>query len=60
MNWSFPLAKIKGIKIQVHVTFILVLAWTALDWGVTRGLGLAGALYGIIFIILLSVSKAGQ
>lgn len=53
MNWSFPLAKIKGIKIQVHVTFILVLAWTALDWGVTRGLGLAGALYGIIFIILL-------
>ncbi|MEE8389256.1 MAG: site-2 protease family protein [Anaerolineae bacterium] len=53
MNWSFPLAEVKGIKIQVHVTFILALIWAAMEWGITRGLGLTGALYGIIFISLL-------
>jgi Zn-dependent protease len=53
MGWSFPIAKVKGIKIRVHVTFALVLAWAALDWGVRQGLGLAGALYGVAFISLL-------
>jgi Zn-dependent protease/CBS domain-containing protein len=53
MNWSFPLAKVKGIRIQVHATFVLVLIWAALEWGVTRGLGPTGALYGIVFTSLL-------
>jgi Zn-dependent protease len=53
MNGSFLLAKVKGIKIQVHVTFVLILAWAAWEWGMTRGLGLTGALYGVIFTILL-------
>lgn len=53
MSWSFPIAKVKGIKIQVHATFALVLAWAALDWGVSRGLGLTGALYGVGFVSLL-------
>ena len=53
MNWSFPLVKVKGIKIQVHVTFVLALIWAALEWGVTRRLGPTGALYGIIFTSLL-------
>ena len=55
MSWSFPIAKVKGIEIRVHVTFALVLVWAALDWGVWRGLGLAGALYGIALIGLLFV-----
>ena len=53
MNWSFPFAQVKGIKIQIHVTFILVLIWAALEWGVTRKLGVAGALYGIFYTSLL-------
>lgn len=53
MNWSFPIAKVKGIKIQVHFTFALVLVWAALDWGVWQGLGLVGALYGLAFVSLL-------
>ena len=33
MNWSFPIAKVKGIEIRVHFTFALVLLWAAFDWG---------------------------
>jgi len=53
MNWSFPIAKVKGIEIRVHFTFALVLLWAALEWGVSRGLGLTGALYGVAFVSLL-------
>jgi Zn-dependent protease/CBS domain-containing protein len=53
MGGSVPIATIKGIKIRVHLTFLLVLVWAAFDWGVRQGLGLAGALYGIAFISLL-------
>jgi Zn-dependent protease/CBS domain-containing protein len=44
---------VKGIEIRVHLLFALVLVWAALDWGVWRGLGLAGALYGVVFVALL-------
>jgi len=53
MTGSFAIAKVKGIEIRVHVTFVLVLVWAALDWGVQRGLGLAGAFYGVTLIGLL-------
>jgi len=53
MGGSFPIATVKGIKIRVHLTFLLVLVWAAFDWGVRQGLGLAGALYGVAFISLL-------
>jgi stage IV sporulation protein FB len=53
MNWSFTIAKIKGIEIRVHLTFALVLFWAAFNWGVLQGFGLAGALYGVVFISLL-------
>jgi len=55
MSWSFSIAKIKGIEIRVHFTFALVLLWAAVDWGLQRGLGLAGALYGVLLIGLLFV-----
>ncbi len=53
MGGSFLLAKIKGIKIQVHATFVLVLVWAAWEWGMKRGLGMMGALYGVVFTCLL-------
>lgn len=55
MNWSFRIAKVKGIEIRVHATFALVLVWAAFNWGVGQGLGLTGALYGITLISLLFV-----
>ena len=51
MSWAFPIAKVKGIEIRVHVTFALVLVFVALDWGMRQGV--AGALYGLAFISLL-------
>jgi Zn-dependent protease len=56
MGRSFPIAKVKGIEIRAHFTFVLVLIWAALDWGVRQGLGMAGALYGVVFISLLFVA----
>ena len=53
MRGSFLLAKVKGIDIQVHATFILTLAWTAWEWGIIQGLGPTGALYGIVLTCLL-------
>ncbi|HET90471.1 MAG TPA: site-2 protease family protein [Chloroflexi bacterium] len=53
MAWSFPIAKVKGIEIKVHMTFALVLLWAALNWGVQQQLGWAGAFYGILFVSLL-------
>jgi Zn-dependent protease len=44
---------LKGIEIRVHFLFALVLLWAALDWGVWRGLGPAGALYGVAFVVVL-------
>ncbi len=55
MGTSFRIARIKGIDIRVHITFALALLWAALEWGLWRGLGLAGALYGVVLIALLFV-----
>jgi Zn-dependent protease len=55
MRSSFHIAKIKGIDIRVHVTFALALIWAALDWGLGRGFGLVGAMYGVVFVGLLFV-----
>jgi Zn-dependent protease len=55
MKSSFRIARFKGIDIRVHITFALVLIWVALDWGVWRGLGLEGALYGLVVTSLLFV-----
>ena len=53
MGRSFLLAKIKGINIQVHPTFTLVLVWAAWEWGIIQELGPSGALYGIALTCLL-------
>lgn len=55
MGSSFRIARIKGIDIRVHITFALLLVWAAVEWGLWRGLGLAGALYGVVSIGLLFV-----
>ncbi len=27
MKWSFKIADIAGIKVQVHLTFVIIVAW---------------------------------
>ena len=53
MSGSIRIARVRGIDIRVHLTFGLVLLLGALDWGVFRGYGLQGALYGGLFTVLL-------
>jgi Zn-dependent protease len=44
MSWSIPIARIAGIQLRIHITFLLLIAWIAL--------GSAGA---AIFVLLLFV-----
>ncbi len=53
MNGAYRIARIRGIDIKVHWTFALALGWAALEWGLWRGAGLTGALYGVGLIGLL-------
>jgi Zn-dependent protease len=57
MDWSLTLGTVRGIKIRIHVTFLLIIPWAAYNWGIVLGRGWPGALYGIVFtsIIFLCV-----
>lgn len=48
MGWSFKIGKLFGIDLKVHVTFLLVLLWGALNYG-----GGAGPLYGVMVTLAL-------
>ncbi len=54
MNWSFRIARVRGIDIKVHVTFFLILLLGALQWsGSTPDNPADGALFGVVLMILL-------
>lgn len=46
--WSFRIGRIVGIDIKVHLTFLLILVWGALNYG-----GSAGPLYGVTVTLAL-------
>jgi Zn-dependent protease/predicted transcriptional regulator len=54
MSWSFEIARIRGIAIKVHVTFVLVVFLFAWQWADITGT-FAGALFGIALVLLLFV-----
>ncbi len=53
MSWSFKLARIGGIDVKVHVTFILILLWVGYVWGINLKMGPGGALFGVVVTLLL-------
>jgi Zn-dependent protease/CBS domain-containing protein len=53
MSWSVKLFTISGIDVKVHLTFVLILIWAAYTWGAAQGAGLAGALFGVVAMLLL-------
>lgn len=53
MKGSIKLFSVKGIEINVHFTFLLILIWAAYYWGVQAGQGMTGALFGVVVTILL-------
>ncbi len=53
MAWSFPIARIFGTELRVHITFFLLLAWIGLAY-YQQG-GMDAAISGILFILALFV-----
>lgn len=51
MRWSFSLGQVAGIDINVHISFLLILVFGAIQWGVP--FGAAGAVFGVLLMILL-------
>lgn len=51
MAWSFRFARLFGIDIKIHLTFFLILALGAIQWGLPHGP--SGALFGIALMALL-------
>ena len=56
MSWSFRIARVAGIDIKLHVTFVLILLLGAVQWGTHAG-G-RGAVAGAIAMALLFVCVA--
>jgi Zn-dependent protease len=54
MKWSLPIARVAGIRIQVHITFPLLLAWIALSYWQLTG-SAAAVIDSILFILALFV-----
>ncbi len=53
MDWSLTIGSVRGIKIRLHVTFLLILPWAAYNWGILMRRGWSGALYGIVFTLII-------
>jgi stage IV sporulation protein FB len=51
MAWSFPIARLFGSEIRVHITFFLLLAWIAIAH-YQQG-GTQAAIEGVVFILAL-------
>jgi len=47
MGWSLTLGTVRGIRIKLHLTFLLLIPWAAYNWGAADGAGWRGALFGI-------------
>jgi len=53
MDWALTLGTVRGIKIKIHLTFLLIIPWAAYNWGIALHRGWPGALFGIAFIAVL-------
>src|SRR3954471_10628901 len=51
-DWSWDIGKLFGIRIRVHPTFLLLLAWVALTH-LMAGHSIGAALDGVVFILLV-------
>lgn len=51
MRWAMRVARVAGIDIKIHVSFLLALALGAAHWSGKHGL--SGALFGAALTVLL-------
>jgi Zn-dependent protease/CBS domain-containing protein len=50
MSWSWKIAKVAGIDLKIHATFLLILAWFGISYYITGGTA-AAALTGIFYLL---------
>ena len=55
MNWSFPIGRLTGIQIRVHLTFLLFLAWAGLSDGLAGGWREAAASVALLCIVFACI-----
>jgi Zn-dependent protease len=48
---SIKIGAARGIAINVHPTFALVLVWVAYQWGINAGAGLPGVVFGTLVLL---------
>jgi stage IV sporulation protein FB len=53
VGWSIKIATVKGIEIKVHLTFLFIILWAAIEGGTGLGGGLRGTIFGIVSTTLL-------
>jgi stage IV sporulation protein FB len=53
VKWSFQIARVAGIDVRIHATFLLLLVWLGSGYYQSGGMGAAVA--GLTFILLLFV-----
>jgi Zn-dependent protease len=53
MAWAVTLGTVRGIRIRIHVTFLLLIPCAAYYWGAVPRQGWAGALFGIAIICVV-------
>lgn len=51
--WSWRFARVAGIELRVHLSFLLVIVLGAMQWG---GLGVRGAVFGVVLTLLTFAS----
>jgi Zn-dependent protease len=51
MSWSYKFARVAGIDLKIHITFVLFLIWIAFSYFSVGGA--AAARQGVLFILLL-------
>jgi len=54
MKWQWKLARIAGIDVYMHATFLLIIGWMAFSYWTEQGT-LQAVLSGVLFILLLFV-----
>jgi Zn-dependent protease len=51
MSWAYRIARVSGIDIKVHITFLLILVLGGVQWG--QLYGASGVVFGVLLMIAL-------
>lgn len=55
MGWSVKIARIRGIDIRLHITFLFIVVFFAFQYWGMGARGWQGALFGVVYVLLLFV-----